>query len=85
MSRGWQGGSTRAWRKLRALVLARDAYVCRLQLPGCTTRANHVHHTLGKTITGDDPTYLVAACEHCNLKVGDPTRHNPQPRPMTRW
>lgn len=87
MSRTWVGGSTRAWRVLRARVLARDGYLCRLKLAGvCTTAATHVHHTLGKAITGDDPDYLVAACAPCNLKTGDP-RKQPDPpcRPRTRW
>ena len=87
MSLSWKGGSTRAWRRLRAWVLARDGYRCRLRVPGvCTGRATCVHHTLGKRVTGDDPRYLVAACTQCNLKVGDPARSpDPAPRPVTRW
>lgn len=85
MSRSWKGGSTRAWRKVRLRVLARDGWVCRLQLDGCTTRAEHVHHLDGKA-SGDDPARLVAACRSCNLQVGDPTRTpDPAPRPVTRW
>jgi 5-methylcytosine-specific restriction endonuclease McrA len=84
MSRGWEGGSTRAWRRTRARVLARDGYTCRLRLPGCTGKATHVHHTLGKA-HGDSEAQLVSACAHCNLKVGDPERHDPQPRPRTTW
>ncbi|MEH1013058.1 HNH endonuclease signature motif containing protein [Micromonospora sp. CPCC 206060] len=83
MSRSWQGGSTRAWRKLRARVLHRDGYRCRIELPGCTTVATHVHHTLGKA-AGDDPAHLLAACAHCNLKTGQPTA-DPAPQPRTRW
>lgn len=87
MGRGWGRGSTRAWRRVRALVLARDGYRCRLAITGvCTGRATCVHHTRGKRITGDDPTYLVAACKGCNLKVGDPTKQpDPAPRPRTQW
>lgn len=84
MSRGWEGGSTRAWRRTRRAVLERDRYRCRLQLPGCTGRANHVHHLAGKA-QGDDPSKLVAACKSCNLKTGDPTRHDPDPRPWSGW
>jgi 5-methylcytosine-specific restriction endonuclease McrA len=86
MSKSWASGSTRAWRKVRARVLARDGYRCRLQLPGvCTGRASHVHHLHGKA-RGDDPAYLVAACAACNLKVGDPTKApDPPCRPVTRW
>lgn len=86
MSKGWRGGSTRAWRTLRARVLARDGYRCRLQLPGvCVGRATHVHHIHGKA-RGDDPAYLVASCAPCNLKVGDPTKQpDPAPLPWTEW
>jgi len=84
MSRSWKGGSTRAWRRTRALVLARDGHRCQLKLPGCTTTATHVHHVLGKA-HGDDPAQLLAACAHCNLSTGDPSGHDPQPQPRTRW
>lgn len=86
MSKAWGKGSTRRWRTIRATVLARDGYRCRIQLPGtCTSKATHVHHTHGRNVTGDDPRYLVAACAECNLAVGDPTKTNPQPTPRTRW
>lgn len=87
MSRSWVKGSTRAWRRLRRLVLERDGYICQLKIEGvCTGLATHVHHTLGRAITGDDPAYLVAACEACNLHVGDPAKvPDPPPRPRTRW
>lgn len=39
----------------------------------------HAHHVLGRKVTGDDPRYIVAACQHCNLKVGDPTKYANQP------
>lgn len=80
MSKGWESGSTRAWRRTRRAVLERDRYRCQLQLPGCTTRATHVHHTRGKQM-GDDPAHLVAACAHCNLATGDPSKHDPEPNP----
>lgn len=90
MSKAWAKGSTSAWRKLREFVLARDGYQCQLQLPGCTVaapvRGGHVHHTLGREVTGDDPAHMVASCRSCNLKAGDPTKQpDPPPRPMTRW
>jgi len=86
MSRNWRHGSTRAWRRTRAQVLARDSWECQLRLDGCTTLATHVHHTHGRGITGDDPAHLVATCAHCNLATGDPTRQpDPTPRPRTRW
>lgn len=86
MSKSWTGGSTRAWRKIRTQILARDSYRCQVKIEGiCTTRATCVHHTLGRSTTGDDPRYLVAACDPCNLHIGDPTKHDPQPTPRTRW
>lgn len=96
MSKGWAGGSTRWWRRLRAHVLARDGYRCQVALPGTwTTRdgqvrrclgvATHAHHLRGKRY-GDDPRYIVAACEPCNLRVGDPTKTpDPPPQPRTQW
>jgi hypothetical protein len=77
-------------------VLARDGYRCRVQVPGVCIGAaplhaygdvpsGHVHHVFGKA-AGDDPAYMVASCQPCNLHVGDPTRKpDPDPRPMTRW
>ena len=82
--RGTRGGSTRHGRKVRAMVLDRDGHRCRLQLEGCEVRATHAHHTLG-WVHGDDPERMVAACESCNLKVGDPNRIDPQPLPRTSW
>lgn len=84
MSRRWQG-STPAWKRVRAFVLTRDHYVCQLQIPGvCTRRATQVHHTGPREITGDNPHYLLAACQPCNNQIGDPTKQDPAPRP-TRW
>lgn len=85
MSRRWKAGSTTAWRKIRAQVLDRDAHRCQLRLAGiCTHTATHVHHTRPRELAGDDPAHLVAACAPCNQAVGDPTRHDPAPRP-SRW
>ncbi len=63
--------------------------------PKCTGGTTHdargypllqVHHTLGREVTGDgDMRYLVTACRTCNVATGDPTRHDPAPRPMTEW
>lgn len=90
MSSGWEGGSTRAWRRVRADVLAAARYRCQVRTSVCTGDAplegGHVHHTLGKAITELDPRYLLAACRACNLHVGDPAK-NPDPPPVrkTRW
>jgi hypothetical protein len=94
MSRGWEGGSTRQWRKIRDRVLARDGHRCQLRLPGCTGRAEHVHHVHGKA-AGDGFRNLLAACAHCNLSLGDPTKPkrsgsrrpapDPPVEPRTLW
>jgi 5-methylcytosine-specific restriction endonuclease McrA len=88
MPRGWagQGGSTRAWLRRKAEVIERDGRRCQLRIEGvCTKIATTAHHTVGKSVTGDDPRYLVAACQPCNLKVGDPTKADPEPRPWGGW
>ena len=86
MSRGWAGGSTRAHRRARAYVLARDNRRCQLKVPGvCTTVATCAHHVLGKAVTGDDPAHMIASCTACNLKVGDPRKLDPAPRPKEWW
>lgn len=78
-------------------MLERDGYQCQIKLPGvwtnrrgervsCRGKADCVHHTLGKAVTGDDPDYCVAACTPCNLKLGDVTKAaDPPPSPTTRW
>lgn len=77
MSKSWRRGSTRAWRNLRAQILARDGHRCQLRIKGvCTTVATCAHHTRGKE-HGDDPRYIVAACQPCNLRVGDPNTTTP--------
>ena len=86
MSRGWEGGSTRAWRNQRAAVLAANQEHndgrCTLQIPGvCTGLATTGHHVHGKGVSDE----VVAACEACNLKVGDPRPHDPEPQPRTKW
>lgn len=86
VSRAWAKGSTRAWRRTRARILIRDRYQCRLRIPGvCTSKANCVHHTLGKGVS-EDPAHLVASCTPCNLHIGQPSKAtDPAPQPRTRW
>lgn len=67
-------GSTRAWRRLRRLVLERDRYRC--QLPAedgatCGAYATHVDHVVPRAAGGSDhPSNLRAACARHNLKRG---------------
>jgi hypothetical protein len=73
MSKSWSNGSTRTWRRVRAAVLARDRYLCKVQISGvCTTKADTVHHVNGRA-AGDNPSNLVASCTPCNARVSDPT------------
>jgi hypothetical protein len=97
MSKAWGKGSTRDWRKRRALVLARDHYRCRLRIPGewrtrtqdqvsCLGVADCVHHIHGKTstcvgCTTDQLDHLISSCTPCNLRVGSPVVTNPSPKP----
>lgn len=85
MPSGWVNGSTYAHRKAREQVMERDGYLCRIRLPGCTEVATQAHHVHGKSVTGDDPALMVAACAWCNQRVGDPRATDPQPTPRTRW
>lgn len=85
MSERWKSGSSRAYREARLLVMKRDNWRCRLRLPGCTGRATDCHHTGARELTGDNPETMLASCESCNNKVGDPTKVDPKPRPRTKW
>jgi len=89
MSKAWRTptpGGTRAWRKKREQILARDSWLCQLKLPDvCKYRADCVHHTLGRTVSGDDEAHLVAACTPCNLKIGDPRKLDPEPLRRYSW
>jgi 5-methylcytosine-specific restriction endonuclease McrA len=67
------------------MVLARDGRRCQLQMDVCTTVATHVHHLVAREVAGDDPAHLVAACAPCNLKTGDPNRHDPEPNVRAWW
>ncbi len=65
---------TRAWRKIRAVVLERDRWECQLEYPGCQGRATHVDHVLPIRFGGTNSlANLRAACRSCNLRRGDGT------------
>ena len=65
--------------------LATNGGRCTLLTKVCTGQATQVHHTLGRAVTGDDPRYLQAVCEACNLHVGDPAKHEPRPKLRSQW
>lgn len=90
MSKAWAKGSTPAWRRIRKRILDENLRTnqgrCTLQIEGvCTGQANTAHHVLGRAVTGDDPSYLVAACMACNLKIGEPKRSSPPHRRVSTW
>lgn len=93
MSAGWQGGSSRRWRALRAWVLKRDQYRCQLQLPGCTIDAplegGHVDHIAPLDKGGDkwDPNNCRATCRRCNLSRGrgDRMGYEPDYKKVSSW
>lgn len=65
-------GSTRSWRRLRRVILARDGYSCQVPVDGtdrlCGAYATHVDHVIRRRDGGSDhPANLRAACRDCNL------------------
>jgi 5-methylcytosine-specific restriction endonuclease McrA len=91
----WAKRSYRPWQRVRVYVLARDGELCQVQGPRCLGRApirasggipaGEAHHVQGRSVTGDDPEHMVAACRACNQHIGDPTKHDPDPEPRTQW
>jgi 5-methylcytosine-specific restriction endonuclease McrA len=67
-----QRGSTRADRRRRAHVIARDAYTCQeCGAPLTGGRDTQVDHAVSKRDGGsDDATNLRALCAPCNLRKG---------------
>lgn len=80
MANGWRSrnGSTRAWRRVRALVLARDGRVCRMD-PECHAPATTVDHVVPLSQGGAflDPANLRAACPAHNSSAGGALSHRP--------
>jgi 5-methylcytosine-specific restriction endonuclease McrA len=65
--RGQRTGSTTAWRRLRAQVIARDDGHCRY--PGCIeTTGLEVHHVNGNP-RDDRPANLVTLCHDHHVQV----------------
>jgi 5-methylcytosine-specific restriction endonuclease McrA len=76
---------TRAWRKIRLTVLARDHYTCQLGYPGCTVIATHADHILPLRFGGTNHlANLRAACRSCNLRRGDGTKQVAD-EPVSIW
>jgi len=74
------GGSTRAWRRMVAYVLARDGHLCQRVVDEHGTRCGRPATTCGHIIARylwpdgvpgvDDPTNLRAECVRCNMSHG---------------
>jgi hypothetical protein len=63
--------------------MLRDGHTCQLRIPGvCTEVADQVHHVIGKGISELDAD-LVASCQACNLKIGQP--NSDPPHKVTTW
>lgn len=85
-TKGSWGGSTWAWRKLRAACLARDGYKC----VWCGAPASHADHLIPKSMGGPDALpNLVAACPPCNYARARRTQrastNNRVSRRRTTW
>lgn len=66
----------RRWRTVRRQVLVRDAYVCKIGLPGCRGVADSVDHRIELEDGGAalDLSNLQAACLSCNVAKGNKAR-----------
>lgn len=90
MSRAWSDRTSYArYRTIRAAILranrSTNRGLCTLAIPGvCEGKAVQVHHVKGKEY-GDDPKWMVATCRACNLHVGKPGRHSPNPKKVSKW
>jgi 5-methylcytosine-specific restriction endonuclease McrA len=72
-------GSTTQWRKLREIVIRRDAGVCQR----CGQEGKHVDHIVPRRLGGtDELSNLQLLCVQCNLSKGGRFFDTPKP-PMT--
>ena len=77
-----RNGSTSAWRRLRAQVLAEEPS-CWLQLPGCTHIADEVDHVIPYSQAPDLDmvrSNLRGVCRSCNRKRGNASARDVAPR-----
>ena len=78
-----------AWRNVRAEVLERDGYACRIRLPKCTGMATQVDHIVAIVDGGDwyEPSNLRASCAYCNAARVNLKRKGGQgtPTPYLDW
>jgi 5-methylcytosine-specific restriction endonuclease McrA len=72
MSKGWKGGSTSEWRKLREIVFKRDGAIC-VQCGEDERTKLHIDHIIPKRLVGDSGDQLdnlQVLCQKCNLSKG---------------
>jgi len=62
MSKGWKGGSTSEWRKLREIVFKRDGAIC-VQCGEDERTKLHIDHIIPKRLVGDSPNAFRLAFE----------------------
>jgi 5-methylcytosine-specific restriction endonuclease McrA len=78
-----RNGSTWHWRKLRAIVFARDGHVCQL----CGGYATTIDHVVPIVEGGarHDPANLRPLCAHCNYSRGARLANKRRPDRRRRW
>jgi hypothetical protein len=60
---------SRAWKRRRSLVLARDQHRCMAVLPGCEVLATQVHHLTYRHWRNEPLFDLVAVCPPCHIAI----------------
>jgi 5-methylcytosine-specific restriction endonuclease McrA len=78
---------SQTWKVVRRAVLARDAYQCRIGLPGCQGRATQADHIVSLEVGGApfDMGNLQAACKHCNVTKENLRRQGLGVGSVRRW
>ncbi len=74
------------WRSVRAVVLARDAYVCRACGETCSQGEADVHHLIPRAAGGvDDPANLITLCDGCHAAHHPNLQGTLARRMIERW
>src|SRR6266705_6299926 len=74
------------WRAVRAVVLARDAHVCRACGDTCSQGEADVHHLIPRAAGGvDDPANLITLCDGCHAAHHPNLQGTLARRTIERW